>query len=112
MALKKGILDSYIEVREKPNVKFSRGATSQYSHNRVFDEPESLKNILDLSLTNVQVEISDDSLSSDLNRCQTVSSQVNIYKGVEQESNSTLGAKFTSSSQNDESTAIKSKIFF
>ncbi|GEM_PF-2006476 len=44
MALKKGMFESYLKERETPlspvtNESFS----SKYSHNRVFDEPESLK---------------------------------------------------------------------
>jgi hypothetical protein len=46
MALKKGLLDSYIKEREAPKTFTQPNQTSKYSHNRVFDEPESLKNIV------------------------------------------------------------------
>jgi hypothetical protein len=43
MALKKGILDSYIKERETPKTSAQPTQHNKYSHNRVFDEPESLK---------------------------------------------------------------------
>lgn len=52
MALKKGILDSYIKEREAPKATVQLPQDTKYSHNRVFDEPESLRK----STTNLTVE--------------------------------------------------------
>jgi hypothetical protein len=46
MALRKGMFESYVKERETPVVLTKTSDGSKYSHNRVFDEPESLKKTL------------------------------------------------------------------
>jgi hypothetical protein len=46
MALKKGMFENYLKEREVPLATVSNESfSSKYSHNRVFDEPESLKQV-------------------------------------------------------------------
>lgn len=66
MALKKGILDSYIKERESPKTSISAIQNDKYSHNRVFDEPESLKKVIN-NLPTDNPTVANDNVDSTFN---------------------------------------------
>jgi hypothetical protein len=88
MALKKGIFESYIKERETPFNSRISSDESKYSHNRVFDEPESLKKVQEVQAVNEKdlCPIIETNLSSNASQIGTqqeyINDESNDSKGV------------------------------
>ncbi len=75
MSLKKGFIENYFKERERPKtdlaINNSVDEVSKYSHNRVFDEPESLKKVIAINSLNNEEKIFYPEVEKDQNKFET-----------------------------------------